>query len=366
MPDPLKRLRTPHEVVLYRSKHLASVNLSDGIIVDVACGGGTPLIEACRATGKRGIGIELGSERAAIAQKEVNASGLPIEVICGDGTNVSNITDDKVAVLMYDPERPMTGGSSHFEGLQPPIEKVIMAWGTQLIEGAALLFDLPPRFSEEDQQRVEDLIETHLGSWPICWSLLSRGSSRIDRLMLHAGPTAGIHNRRCIRLLPDGKVAELVGEVEEGPGEVEQKIAIGDVIGLVDATIPAAKLWNSWSSKHRVNGWLVQRGRRPTILFKQWPTTEDHFLIDGGVVIDIQPKEPLEQAIESLLASCQRHNIAGALLRASVPPDSHSWFQRMLDTTRLEGNREAVIIDLPHLQKPQLLLLDRRRSATLD
>ena len=126
MPDPLKRLRTPHEVALYRSKHLASVSLSDGVIVDVACGGGIPLIEACRATGKRGIGIELSSERAALAKKETMASSLPIEVICGDGTDVSNITDERVAVLMYDPERPMTGGSSHFEGLQPPVEKVIM------------------------------------------------------------------------------------------------------------------------------------------------------------------------------------------------------------------------------------------------
>ena len=89
--------------MLYRSEHLASVKLSQGIIVDVACGGGTPLIEACRATGKRGIGIELDSERAALAQEEVRASGLPIEVLCGDGTDVSIITNEKVAVLMYDP-----------------------------------------------------------------------------------------------------------------------------------------------------------------------------------------------------------------------------------------------------------------------
>ena len=332
----------------------------------MACGGGIPLIEACRATGKRGIGIELSSERAALAQEEARASSLPIEVICGDGTDVSNITDERVAVLMYDPERPMTGGSSHFEGLQPPVEKVIMAWRARLVEGAAILFDLPPRFSENDQQLVEDLIETHLGAMPTCWSLLSRGSSRIDRLMLHAGPTAGVHKRCCIRLLPDGKVAKLVGEAEEEPGEVEHNIAIGDLIGLVDATVPAAKLWTAWSSKHRVTGWLVLRGRRPTVLFKQWPETDDHFLIDGGRVIAIQPKESLEQAMESLLASCRQHNIAGALLRAKVPPDRHSWFQRMMDTTRTEGEREAVIIDLPNLEKPQLLLLDRRRSATLD
>ncbi|HJN54811.1 MAG TPA: class I SAM-dependent methyltransferase [Candidatus Poseidoniales archaeon] len=366
MSDPLKRLRTPHEVVLYRSKYLASSELSQGIIVDVACGGGTPLIEACRITGKRGIGIELDAERAALAQEEVRTSGLPIEVLCGDGTDVSLITNENVAVLMYDPERPMSGGSSHFDGLQPPIEDVIMAWTPRLSEGAAFLFDLPPRFSKEDQQRVENLIEIHLGAWPTCWSVLSRGASRIDRLMLHAGPTAGTYNRRCIRLLPNGEACELIGSAEESPGEDERPIAIGDILGLIDATVPVARLWTAWSSNHLIDGWLVQAGRRPTVRFEQWPVAPDPFLIDGGTVVTILPKEPLNESMEAILSACHRHNLAGALLRAKVPSDSHSKFQRMLDATRVKGERDAIIIDLPNADNPHLALLDRSRSATLD
>ena len=132
MSDLLKRLRTPYEVTLHRAEHLASVTLPAGLIVDVACGSGTPLIEACRASGRRGLGIELDPERAALAQEEVLASGLPIEVFCGDGTDVTSIVDEKIAVLMYDPERPVSGGSSHFEGLRPPIEEVILAWAPRL------------------------------------------------------------------------------------------------------------------------------------------------------------------------------------------------------------------------------------------
>ncbi len=341
--------------------------LSEGIIVDVACGGGIPLIEACRATGKRGVGIELNPERAALAQKEVHDSGLPVEVFCEDGVNTSILKDDEaVAVLLYDPERPLSGGSSHYDGLQPSIESIIVAWAPRLTEDAAILFDLPPRFSQEDQLRVETLVDNYLDQRATCWSFLSRGASRVDRLMLHVGPTAGDGNRRCIRLLPGGAAYELTGQKEEMPEGSKAPVAIGDLLGLVDATIPVAKLWNSWTSKHHVDGWIVQTGRRPTIRFKQWPTATDSFLIDGGIVIDIQSKEPLDEAMEGLLSACHENNLAGALLRANIPPEIHSDFQRTLDVAGGEGRRDAVIIDLPHPENPQLVLLDRSRSGTLD
>ena len=81
----LKQLSTPWKIALERARRIKNNDLSDGFILDLACGSGIQLAAYSYELNRPCIGIEINPERAEIAKKSLNS------ILEGDIANKSEI-----------------------------------------------------------------------------------------------------------------------------------------------------------------------------------------------------------------------------------------------------------------------------------
>jgi len=90
---------TPHQAVelMLRGLHLTT----EDILYDLGCGDGRILIAAVRQYGCRAVGIEVDTKVAAVAERNVTASGVGgrIRIVVGDATRYD--LSQATAVTMY-------------------------------------------------------------------------------------------------------------------------------------------------------------------------------------------------------------------------------------------------------------------------
>ena len=200
-------------VAVHRATRLAATGST--AVVDLGCGIGGDLIALARA-GLTVRGVELDPVRAAIAQANLDALGLPGEIVCADARDVA-IGADEVAFI--DPaRRDGRGRTFSTADLQPPWD-----WVRGLLAGRAVAKLMPGLAHDAVPTGVEaewvsdggDLVEACL--WGVPFAGATRRATVLpsgDQLVDQGEPTA-VADVGAYLFEPDDAVirAGLVGEL---------------------------------------------------------------------------------------------------------------------------------------------------------
>ncbi|MCD9198845.1 class I SAM-dependent methyltransferase [Aeromicrobium wangtongii] len=213
---------TRMRVAQHRAERLAATGASS--VVDLGCGIGGDLIALARA-GLAVRGVEKDPVRAAIAEANLRALGLPGEVVCADAQEVS-IRPDEVAFI--DPaRRDGRGRTFSTADLQPPWD-----WVRELLAGRAVAKVMPGLAHDAVPDGVEaewvsdggDLVEACL--WGVPFAAAGRRAT-----VLPSGA----------ELVATGRPAE-VGDVGAYLYEPDDAVIraglVGELAAMIDGRLP--------------------------------------------------------------------------------------------------------------------------------
>ncbi len=380
-----KPLATPWQVALTRSRMLSECDLPEGFVLDCACGSGIQLAAHMAILQRPGIGIELDEQRAqasafnlktiALHRNESEAEYMEFSrIISGDGRDgeaaSSAIAEHfqreeypAIALLHLDPARPRNSRTHGLEEMAPRLDEVFAGWSPFLEDGPngpALLLDLSPRLSNQQQIDVERLVDLVWPKIARTWVWTSRGRGRVDRLALWLGSAAikGVA-RRFVRIPPN--IAEEAHIVSGGsplstdlsPVAKRQPPRRGERISILDAALVESGLAEEWLqtvTKSEKISWGVAGGRRPQIhhdhpLRLESPADRHLVQATGRVVALVRMKLELS-TVDQLVETLLEHDISKLTLRTNLDPDLQPKLQGALDRqlSRRHGRRDAFLV----------------------
>ena len=97
--EEMRRLATPWSVAIARANLLRNCDISEGVILDPACGSATQLAAICSALNRPGLGVELSGAAAPLAAINLERTANWAEqnwvhssrILWGDGTDANSI-----------------------------------------------------------------------------------------------------------------------------------------------------------------------------------------------------------------------------------------------------------------------------------
>ena len=384
-----KPLATPWQVALARSKLLTEIHLSEGYILDCACGSGIQLGAHMAILQRPGIGVELDPLRArasavnlqsiAIHRNEEGAERmLQTRIFAGDGRDgavtCAALADHfsldafpKIAMLHLDPARPRNSRTHGLDEMAPRLDEVFKGWAPYLSEGVngpAMLLDLSPRLTHEQRLEVEALVDAVWKGIPRTWVWTSRGRGRVDRLALWLGDAAtkGVA-RRFVRIPPS--IAEEAHVISGGrhlsagdglPKSTRQPPRRGERVSILDAALVEsglAEAWLSTVSKSETFTWGVVEGRRPQIHHAHQLRLDDpmnRMLVQAtGRVVALARLELGIDTVDQLVELFLEHDIGKMTIRVPLSPEVQPKVQGAIDRqlSHRHGRREAFLAQQP-------------------
>jgi hypothetical protein len=348
----MRRLATPWNVALARSRLLAGCDLPPGILLDPACGSATQLAALCATLGRPGLGVELSGAVAPLAAVNLCAAGDWAEaawgtssrVLWGDGTAAAEILEvhrqslgaaPPIALLHIDPARPADAQRHTLDEMEPRLDVLLAAWAPHLATEPALILDLSPRLSDGQREEVDAIVA---GLWPTAastWQWMTQGRGRIDRLSLWVGPIADENPARLLRLSRDGELETISGvQATSVIGTMEAEPGVH--LTVVDPSLIASGLAESWRANAAPtgeSGWAVIDGRRPVLLSEHPIVAEptlSAFIRIGGEILAMAPAVDLDE-VEALTKAALTAELGSLKLRCSLPPEIQPKLQSALD-----------------------------------
>ena len=351
------RLATPWKVALIRAQALANTQLPNGLIVDPACGSGIQLAAFASTLDKSCIGIELSEPTGQHAVN--NLAGIFSQcnyhnewsLYVGDGRTPEDLEkimseDLVVSFLHLDPARPENSRTHALDEMAPNLDEILEAWKPYLQEKPAIMLDLSPRLLDVQRLEVESIVERYFAGIEKTWEWVSRGQGRVDRLALWLGLAAEQSPHRFVRVpFAEHQDLEVIRGVRIDATQRKREHADllkGDYLSILDAALVASWLAEQWIQQVLPTdewNWIVDSGRRPTILHRSPLNYIYHsgqsLIQSTGIVIEKFGNGFEEKNLETWLAAMKTHGIGKITLRFSLQPEIQQKIQRHI-TSNLE------------------------------
>ncbi len=351
------RLATPWKVALIRAQALANTQLPNGLIVDPACGSGIQLAAFASTLDKSCIGIELSEPTGQHAVN--NLAGIFSQcnyhnewsLYVGDGRTPEDLEkimseDLVVSFLHLDPARPENSRTHALDEMAPNLDEILEAWKPYLQEKPAIMLDLSPRLLDVQRLEVESIVERYFAGIEKTWEWVSRGQGRVDRLALWLGLAAEQSPHRFVRVpFAEHQDLEVIRGVRIDATQRKREHADllkGDYLSILDAALVASGLAEQWIQQVLPTdewNWIVDSGRRPTILHRSPLNYIYHsgqsLIQSTGIVIEKFGNGFEEKNLETWLAAMKTHGIGKITLRFSLQPEIQQKIQRHI-TSNLE------------------------------
>ena len=385
-------LATPWQIAALRAQALVQHDLSDGFILDCACGSGIQLAAYAATLQRPVLGVELAPERAQASAVNVRSVAahtrsmneawfLESRIVCGDGTDAEGVLSSlgeggfNVAFLHLDPARPRNSRTHALEEMQPPLHRVLGNWAPHL-EDPALLLDLSPRLTADQRDEVEAMVDAVWPDLPRTWEWTSRGRGRVDRLALWLGrvadPSAA---RRFVRVPASLADPPVVLTSTEDPEAIEPRRhppQRGEQVSILDAALMESGLMGKWLTAvapDDIGRWAYVDGRRPQLHHDRPLQLEssDHALVQAtGRVVELL-KFPLDEStVDRLVEMALEHRLGSVKLRYDLAPSLQPKLQGSLDRQlrRRRGDREGFVAQHPHGEVLMLCLCQSPAEET--
>ena len=351
------RLATPWKVALIRAQALANTQLPNGLIVDPACGSGIQLAAFASTLDKSCIGIELSEPTGQHAVN--NLAGIFSQcnyhnewsLYVGDGRTPEDLEkimseDLVVSFLHLDPARPENSRTHALDEMAPNLDEILEAWKPYFQEKPAIMLDLSPRLLDVQRLEVESIVERYFPGIEKTWEWVSRGQGRVDRLALWLGLAAEQSPHRFVRVpFAEHQDLEVIRGVRIDATQRKREHANllkGDYLSILDAALVASGLAEQWIQQVLPTdewNWIVDSGRRPTILHRSPLNYVYHsgqsLIQSTGIVIEKFGNGFEEKNLETWLAAMKTHGIGKITLRFSLQPEIQQKIQRHI-TSNLE------------------------------
>ena len=351
------RLATPWKVALIRAQALANTQLPNGLIVDPACGSGIQLAAFASTLDKSCIGIELSEPTGQHAVN--NLAGIFSQcnyhnewsLYVGDGRTPEDLEkimseDLVVSFLHLDPARPENSRTHALDEMAPNLDEILEAWKPYFQEKPAIMLDLSPRLLDVQRLEVESIVERYFAGIEKTWEWVSRGQGRVDRLALWLGLAAEQSPHRFVRVpFAEHQDLEVIRGVRIDATQRKREHANllkGDYLSILDAALVASGLAEQWIQQVLPTdewNWIVDSGRRPTILHRSPLNYIYHsgqsLIQSTGIVIEKFGNGFEEKNLETWLAAMKTHGIGKITLRFSLQPEIQQKIQRHI-TSNLE------------------------------
>ena len=351
------RLATPWKVALIRAQALANTQLPNGLIVDPACGSGIQLAAFASTLDKSCIGIELSEPTGQHAVN--NLAGIFSQcnyhnewsLYVGDGRTPEDLEkimseDLVVSFLHLDPARPENSRTHALDEMAPNLDEILEAWKPYFQEKPAIMLDLSPRLLDVQRLEVESIVERYFAGIEKTWEWVSRGQGRVDRLALWLGLAAEQSPHRFVRVpFAEHQDLEVIRGVRIDATQRKREHADllkGDYLSILDAALVASGLAEQWIQQVLPTdewNWIVDSGRRPTILHRSPLNYIYHsgqsLIQSTGIVIEKFGNGFEEKNLETWLAAMKTHGIGKITLRFSLQPEIQQKIQRHI-TSNLE------------------------------
>ena len=350
--DEMRRLATPWTVAIARAHLLESCDISQGVILDPACGSATQLAALCSTLNRPGLGVELSGAAAPLAAINLEQCSLwsggdwghSSRILWGDGTVAESILQtyhqnigvtSAIALLHIDPARPQDAQKHTLEEMQPRLDHLLSSWAPFLPREPALILDLSPRLSDEQRLQVENIISSIWGDVKTTWQWMTQGRGRIDRLSLWVGPVADPQSYRLVRLTKSGDMNILTG-LQKVPENEGCPVEVGQHLTIVDPSLVASQLTESWRERAVADGdgnWLNLTGRRPTFISSE--AIMDNEAVKGFVQITGQivgtASEVSFESLSELATTANQLGLSSLKLRCQIEPDIQPKLQSAID-----------------------------------
>lgn len=350
--DEMRRLATPWTVAIARAHLLESCDISQGVILDPACGSATQLAALCSTLNRPGLGVELSGAAAPLAAINLEQCsvwsggdwGHSSRILWGDGTVAESILQtyhhnigvtSAIALLHIDPARPQDAQKHTLEEMQPRLDHLLSSWAPFLPREPALILDLSPRLSDEQRLQVESIISSIWGDVKTTWQWMTQGRGRIDRLSLWVGPVADPQSYRLVRLTKSGDMNILTG-LQKVPVNEGRPVEVGQHLTIVDPSLVASQLTESWRERAVADGdgnWLNLTGRRPTFISSE--AIMDNEAVKGFVQITGQivgtASEVSFESLSELATTANQLGLSSLKLRCQIEPDIQPKLQSAID-----------------------------------
>ena len=350
--DEMRRLATPWTVAIARAHLLESCDISQGVILDPACGSATQLAALCSTLNRPGLGVELSGAAAPLAAINLEQCsvwsggdwGHSSRILWGDGTVAESILQtyhhnigvtSAIALLHIDPARPQDAQKHTLEEMQPRLDYLLSSWAPFLPREPALILDLSPRLSDEQRLQVESIISSIWGDVKTTWQWMTQGRGRIDRLSLWVGPVADPQSYRLVRLTKSGDMNILTG-LQKVPVNEGRPVEVGQHLTIVDPSLVASQLTESWRERAVADGdgnWLNLTGRRPTFISSE--AIMDNEAVKGFVQITGQivgtASEVSFESLSELATTANQLGLSSLKLRCQIEPDIQPKLQSAID-----------------------------------
>ena len=363
--EEMRRLATPWPVAIARANLLRNCDISEGVILDPACGSATQLAAICSALNRPGLGVELSGAAAPLAAINLERTAIWAEqnwvdssrILWGDGTDANSILQtyqqnvgatSAIALLHIDPARPQDAQQHTLDEMQPRLGHLLSEWASHLGTNPALILDLSPRLSDAQRMEVEEIVSSIWNGLDMTWQWMTQGRGRIDRLSLWVGPVADSQPNRLIRLSKSGEISILTG-VKSQPVVESHAMELGDFLTIVDPSLVASGLSESWREnavKNEVSSaWLKLTGRRPSFISSEAISNQkmvEGFVQISGEIVGFVSEVSFESLNE--LAECA--NAAGLTnlkLRCQIDPDIQPKLQSAIDQEMKSRNSDLTV-----------------------
>ena len=360
--DEMRRLATPWTVAIARAHLLESCDISQGVILDPACGSATQLAALCSTLNRPGLGVELSGAAAPLAAINLEQCSLwsggdwghSSRILWGDGTVAESILQtyhqnigvtSAIALLHIDPARPQDAQKHTLEEMQPRLDHLLSSWAPFLPREPALILDLSPRLSDEQRLQVENIISSIWGDVKTTWQWMTQGRGRIDRLSLWVGPVADPQSYRLVRLTKSGDMNILTG-LQKVPVNEGCPVEVGQHLTIVDPSLVASQLTESWRERAVADGdgnWLNLTGRRPTFISSE--AIMDNEAVKGFVQITGQivgtASEVSFESLSELAATANQLGLSSLKLRCQIEPDIQPKLQSAIDREMKQFDSEV-------------------------
>ncbi len=360
--DEMRRLATPWTVAITKANLLDSSGLSQGVILDPACGSATQLAALCTVLNRPGLGVELSGAVAPLAAVNLEKCAQSSNedwsessrILWGDGTDAKTILNTyhmhieqnpTIALLHVDPARPNDAQKHTLDEMRPSLGELLTAWAPYLGNKPSIILDLSPRLLDEQRLEVQSIVSSIFGEVTTTWQWLTQGRGRIDRLSLWIGGAAGPHQNRLVRLTKSGLVHLIEGppmKSVSNPSDVE----IGEHLVIVDPSLIASGLGESWRDTcgDGDTRWHTINGRRPILISSQRVFSEEsrsesskeeleriHSMIQTYGEIIAKVPELTQDSISEIVDMVDGSDITSLKLRCTLEPETQPKLQSQID-----------------------------------